>query len=156
MIKSWISFLLPNDEYKRQRILHFFAEGSILLLIYLGLAFTTANLTNWNLDLEVILGLAIVLFISYTFVRYTLSGIEYTDISTDKQYKKERNSFVQKSIIFGFTFFAISLFFIGSPEWKRDWIETLSISIIASLLLFLINYISLKRSFKNNKDVMGE
>jgi len=152
MIKSWISFLLPNDEYKRQRILHFFAEGSILLLIYLGLAFTTVNLTNWNLDLEVILGLAIVLFISYTFVRYTLSGIEYTDISTDKQYKKERNSFVQKSIIFGFTFFTISLFFTGS----REWIETLSISIIASLLLFLINYISLKRSFKNNKDVMGE
>src|SRR5690625_6610718 len=124
MIKSWISFLLPNDEYKRQRILHFFAEGSILLLIYLGLSFTTVNLTNWNFDLEVILGLAIVLFISYTFVRYTLSGIEYTDISTDKQYKKERNSFVQKSIIFGFTFFTISLFFTGS----REWIETLSIS----------------------------
>lgn len=156
MIKSWVSFLLPDDEYKRQRILHFFAEGSILLLMYIGMFFIIEKLTNWDLNLEVILGLSIVVFVSYVFARYILSGIEYTDIATDKQYKKEISTFIKESITFFIIFFTLSSMFIGTPGIKHNWFETLAVSIIAAILLFLINYISLKRSYKKNKELINE
>jgi hypothetical protein len=155
MIKSWLSFFLPDDEYKRQRIVYFLAEGSILLLIFLGLLFGANQLSRWSPDVDIILGLAIVVFILYVFTRYMLSGIEYTDVSTEKQYKRERSISVKKSIFFAITFFVLSILFMGVPRLKQEWIDILGISIIAAILLFLINYISLKRSYKKNKDLIN-
>ena len=39
-MKTWIHFLLPDDEYKEKKIMAFLAEGAIILLLSLiGISF---------------------------------------------------------------------------------------------------------------------
>lgn len=156
MIKSWVSFLLPDDEYKKQRMLYFIAEGAILLLIFLGITFGVKQYSSWKPDIEIVLGIAIVLFVFYVFLRYTFSGIEYTDVSTATQYNQKIKSFIKKSIIFAITFPVAYALIIGIQRIKEEWIDILAIAIIAALFLFLINYVSLKRSYKINRELLDE
>lgn len=62
-MKTWISFLLPEDEYKEKKILHFFAEGAILLFLALIVSLICSRFINF--DTETILFLHIALFAVY-------------------------------------------------------------------------------------------
>lgn len=78
-MKSWLSFLLPDDEYREKKALYFLSEGSVILLLFLiGTFFINKYVPNLQLDLELALFLAIWLFIGYVFLRYIISGMEYT------------------------------------------------------------------------------
>ena len=94
-MKSWISFLMPVDEYKEKRMLYFFAEGGILL--FLSLVLMMIGNKYFSLDLEFILLSAIILFILYVFARYIVAGIEYTEVATEMAYKKELRVILVKS-----------------------------------------------------------
>lgn len=153
MIQSWLSILLPDDEYKKQRMLYFIAEGAIILLIFLGITFGVKHFSSWKLDIEIVLGAAIAVFVLYVFLRYTFSGIEYTDVSTAKQYHKEIKFFIKKSIIFAVLFAVTYALFIGMQRIQEEWIDILAVASIASIFLFLINYISLNRSYRINKQL---
>ena len=151
-MKSWISFLMPVDEYKEKRMLYFFAEGGILL--FLSLVLMMIGNKYFSIDVEFILLSAIILFILYVFARYIVAGIEYTEVATEMAYKKELRVILVKSSTFLVGYTLLYLLFVGIPSSQSDWINLIGVSLCTSIVMFLINYISLKRSYNKNKELL--
>ncbi|MBH0160505.1 DUF3278 domain-containing protein [Fictibacillus sp. 26RED30] len=151
-MKSWISFLLPDDEYKERKMLYFFSEGAILLFLSL-FVMLIAN-KSLHLDAQTILLVAMGIFLFYVSGRYILSGIEYTDISTERAYKKELKATIMKTVGFIAIFLTIYLLFIGVPTSLNKWIEISGLLVSVSVVKFLSSYISLKRSYLKNKELL--
>lgn len=151
-MKSWLSFFLPNDEYKEKKMLYFMSEGAIILFFSL-IVMIVCN-KYFNLEVETVLLLAIAIFLFYVLGRYIISGIEYTDISTEKEYRKELRVIFIRTIGFVVIFITLYLFFINVPSSFNKWIEILALLICVSIGWFLSSYISLKRSYKKNKELL--
>ncbi|WP_041096494.1 hypothetical protein [Bacillus badius] len=151
-MKSWISFLLPNDEYKEKKMLYFFSEGAITL--FLSLIVMIICNKYFNLDVETVLLAALAIFLFYVSGRYIVSGIEYTDISTERAYRKELRVIFIRTIRFVVIFMALYLIFINVPTRLDKWFEILGLLISISVVWFLSSYISLKRSYKKNKELL--
>ncbi|MBD8025906.1 DUF3278 domain-containing protein [Ureibacillus sp. Re31] len=151
-MKSWISFLLPNDEYKEKKMLYFFSEGAVIL--FLSLIVMMICNKYFHLDVEIALLVAIAIFLFYVSGRYIVSGIEYTDISTERAYKKELKVISIRTIGFVVIYLVCYLIFINLPKNFNEWFEILSLLIGVSIIWFLSSYISLKRSYKKNKQLL--
>lgn len=152
-MKSWLSFLLSDDEYRERKTLYFLAEGSVILLLYLiGIFIINRFIPSIQLDLEFSLFIAIWIFIGYILLRYIISGMEYTDISTEQAYNNQFKIIIKKSCGFAIIFNLVYLFFIF-PNKSSQLFEIIAISIIGGFFLFFVEYISLKRSYKKNKDL---
>lgn len=151
-MKSWISFLLPDDEYKEKKMLYFFTEGAIIL--FLSLIVMMICNKFFNLDTETVLLAAIAIFLFYVTGRYILAGMEYTDIATKHAYKKELRVVCIRTIGFVIIFMALYLIFINIPSSLNNWVEILGLLISVSVVSFLSSYISLKRSYKKNKELL--
>jgi uncharacterized membrane-anchored protein len=151
-MKSWISFFLPNDEYKEKKILYFLSEGAIILF-FLLLVMIVCN-KYFNLNVETVLLLASVIFLFYVSGRYIVSGIEYTSISTEREYRKELRDIFIRTIGFVVIFMTLHLIFINVPSSLNKWFDLLGLLISVSVVCFLSNYISLKRSYKKNKELL--
>lgn len=151
-MKSWISFLLPNDEYKEKKMLYFFSEGAVIL--FLSLIVMMICNKYFHLDVEIVLLVAIAIFLFYVSGRYIVSGIEYTDLSTQRAYKKELKVISIRTIGFVVIYLVCYLIFINLPKNFNEWFEILSLLIGVSIIWFLSSYISLKRSYKKNKELL--
>ncbi|MGD7045706.1 DUF3278 domain-containing protein [Jeotgalibacillus proteolyticus] len=151
-MKTWISLLLPNDEYKEKKILAFLAEGGVLLFI--SLIFMTFLNRYTNVDAEIVLLISMGVFVLYISGRYTLSGIEYTEVSTEKAYKKERNVILVKSFSFILIFVCLYFVFIQFPATWAEWAEISGFLLTVFLLMYVSSFISLKRSYKKNKELI--
>lgn len=152
-MRSWLSFLLPVDEYRKKKALYFLSEGSVILLLFLTGAFIINKYApKLQLDLELILFFSIWLFIGYVFLRYIISGMEYTDISTEQAYKRQLKVIATKSCGFAIMFNLLYLIFI-LPHNNGEWFDVLGLSITAGVILFSLDYISLKKSYKVNKSL---
>lgn len=157
MKKSWISVLLPDDEYKDQKMVYFFAEASLILFAVLAALFCTVRLfPNWNVGAELALGICIVTFLVYVGARYIFSGIEYTEIATEKAYKKEKKRISLKSLSFVIIFLVLYLLFYGIPDTGAKGIEILVVVLLGGFFMFFTSYFSLKRSYKKNKDILED
>ncbi|MBC5635211.1 MULTISPECIES: DUF3278 domain-containing protein [Ornithinibacillus] len=153
-MKSWLSFLLPDDEYREKRALYFLFEGSVILLLFLiGIFIINRYVPYFQIDLEFALFIAIWIFLGYVFLRYITSGMEYTDISTEKAYKKQLKVILTKSCGFVIIFHLLYLVFMF-PNSISEWYEMIAVSIIGGLILFFVDYISLKNSYKKNKELV--
>lgn len=151
-MKSWVSFFLPNDEYKEKKMLYFLSEGAIIL--FLSLIVMIVCNKYFNLDVETVLLLNIAIFLFYVSGRYIVSGIEYTDISTEREYRKELRVIFIRTIGFVVIFMTLYLIFINVPSSLNEWFEISGLLISVSVVWFLSNYISLKRSYKKNKELL--
>ncbi|MBD7965850.1 DUF3278 domain-containing protein [Fictibacillus norfolkensis] len=151
-MKSWMSFLLPDDEYKERKMLYFFSEGAILL--FLSLFVMLIGNKSLHLDAQTILLVAMGIFLFYVSGRYILSGIEYTDISTERAYKKELKATIMKTVGFIAIFLTIYLIIIGVPTSLNKWLEISGLLASVSVVKFLSTYISLKRSYQKNKELL--
>ncbi|WP_096274497.1 hypothetical protein [Paucisalibacillus globulus] len=151
-MKSWITFLIPNDEYKEKRILYLLAEGGILLFLSLIV------MVIWNqyflMNTNTALLILVTIFLFYVTARYTLSGIEYTDVATESSYKKELKHIRTKTISFVLIFIVLFLFISGVPANKTEWVEIGGLLISVGFLWYLTSFISLKRSYKKNKELL--
>lgn len=150
-MKSWISFLLPNDEYKEKKILYFFSEGAILL--FLSLLVTLISSRFINFDMQTALFLHVVLFVVYVLGRYIVSGIEFASIATKQEYQKELKVIVIQSAVYTATFMLLYPILSGLPANFSEWLGILGFSTLAGLMVFFINFISLKRSYNKNKEL---
>lgn len=150
-MKSWISVLLPDDEYKEKKMLQFLSEGAILLFLSLLATLVFSRFTS--LDTETVLFLHAALFVVYVLGRYIVSGIEFTNIATEQEYRKELKLIVIKSAGFTVMFNVIFPFISGWPAGAGEWLSILGVSSLAGLMMFFINYISLKRSYGKNKEL---
>jgi uncharacterized membrane protein YfcA len=151
-MKSWMSFLLPDDEYKEKKMLYFFSEGAILLFLFLFVMLIGNK--SLHLDAQTILLVAMGIFLFYVSGRYILSGIEYTDISTERAYKKELKATIMKTAGFIVIFLTIYLLIIGVPTSLNKWLEISGLLASVSVVKFLSTYISLKRSYQKNKELL--
>lgn len=133
-MNSWISIFLPDDEYKRERVIYFLAEGGVLLLIYLVGALMINELfhLDWTTQLVVLIGLG--LYATYTTLRYSLSGVEFTDVAHPNDFKKQRKKLYFQSCGFFLIFLILSLLLRVD-----EWLTTLALALIASILLFFLN-----------------
>ncbi|MDQ0174903.1 DUF3278 domain-containing protein [Bacillus chungangensis] len=157
MEKSWLSFLLPDDEYKERKVVYFLAEGSIILLSVLVIMFSVNRiLPQWGLSVEFVLGVSIVAFLFYVFIRYLFSGIEYTNVSTEQEFSKEKGHIIFKSITFMVIFSIVYLLFFGITRTQKEWFELIILLLLAGFFIFLVDYISLKRSYKKNKELLDD
>ncbi|MGY0694654.1 hypothetical protein ACW2QC_18045 [Virgibacillus sp. FSP13] len=147
-MKSWISFLLPNDEYKEKMMLYFYCEGALLLLLSLIAMIIYNNYFDITVVNALLLSLAIFLF--YVSIRYVVSGIEYTDVTTTKAYKKELKIIAVRIAVFFISLILGYLIFAG-PE---KWFEILWLTLSVSLSWFVASFTSLKRSYNKNKDLL--
>lgn len=153
-MKSWISFLLPEDEYREKKILYFLSEGAIILLIYLTAIFIINKyISYFQIDLEFSLFTGIWVFLGYVFIRYIISGMEYTDISTEQDYNKKLKVTFVKSVGFIVIFVLLYTVFM-LPSSVNEWFDMIGISFIGGLILFSLDYISLKKSYRKNKDLL--
>lgn len=154
-MKSWIAFLLPDDEYKEKKMLYFMSEGSIVLVISLLIIFISSSyIPYFQVDLEFAIFLSIFIFIGYVFLRYIISGIEYTEIATEHSYKKEIKNILKRTCSFVVIFILLYLIFIEIPSNGEEWIEIIGLLLSVSLIWFFTSYISLKKSYKKNKDLL--
>ena len=151
-MKSWISFLMPDDEYKEKRMLYFFAEGGVLLFLFLVLIMFVNKFVS--IDLEIILLLAISIFVLYIFTRYIVAGIEYTEVATKVAYRKELRVIFTKIVTFFVIFTLLYLLLVDTPSSISGWSELIGFTLFGGVVMFLINYISLKRSYNKNKELL--
>lgn len=153
-MKSWITFLLPTDEYKEKRVLYFFSEGAIILV--LSLILLVIGNRFLTIDVETALLVAIGFFLFYVLGRYIISGIEYTEVVTEGSYKKETKHILGKTFSFAGIYLLLFFLFDGLPRDIDQWIEHISIVVTASLLWFFISYISLWRSYKKIRNCCND
>jgi hypothetical protein len=154
LMKSWLSIFLPNDEYKEKRVLYFLAESAVVLLaisfIFLAVKrFYPINQISDEIVVAALSGLVII----YTIIRYMVSGIEYSNVFNKTEYKKEVRSIVFQSLKFAVIFSVIYLLFTGIPKAKEGWVDLLGLSFLIWTFMFLLNYFSLKHSFKKNSEL---
>lgn len=147
-MKSWIAFLLPRDEYKEKMMLYFLAEGAVILLLALVGMLVYSN--YFNITITNALLLSILIFAMYVTARYSTSGIEYTNVTTIKAFKKETKEIATRTIVFFVMLVLLYLLLEGTDKWLNLVFLTLGISIT----WFLLSFISLKRSYHKNKDLL--
>lgn len=154
MEKTWIRFLIPDDEYKRRNMLVYFAEAAILQLIAMIVLLVTSRFKPSLIDSEIALLCLLFGTIAYIWIRYILSGMEFAEIMTEKAYRRERKVIVIKSTSFLLIMCVSMLSFYAFGTMAVPLIEGIIVTFIAALLLFLTNYVSLKRSYQKNRELI--
>lgn len=157
MIRSFINYLLPEDEYKRNRIVYFLAEAAVIQSVAL---FSIMLLSSW-FKWEVLEGYSLVLFgtffiLIYTFLRYMFSGMEHVNVVTKEQLAKRQKGIVKQGIGVGFFFLIFMLIFDGMPSSVNGVMEVILPTVFFVLIYITIDTISLKRSYKKNIELLDE
>ncbi|WP_240378241.1 hypothetical protein [Bacillus piscicola] len=142
MVHSFLNIFLPEDEYKRLRVLYFMAETtflSVVILLIFGLMKYILNFSTLDTEFVVLLGPFVMM--AYAYVRYILSGIEHTEVSNDQEYKKARRIAVKRSLLVGVVFFVLNFIIKGIPTnyvfGKRKMHKTENIYVATCLPTFL-------------------
>lgn len=134
MIKSFLNFLLPDDEYKRIRIVYFIAEAAVILAVVLLLYTLFTSWFDWQSGEGFVIAILSAFFIlMYTFIRYIFSGMEHTNVVHREQFVKKKKSILFNALGVGFVFFVLNLIFEGFPN---NWEEAMDI--IGPTIFFII------------------
>ncbi|AUJ25920.1 MULTISPECIES: hypothetical protein [Virgibacillus] len=154
MKRSFIHVFLPEDEYKQMRIVTILAEVAVIVSALLMLCLFAGSWFNWHMGgyLTAFFIFGFILF--YTYVRYILSGMEYAEIAGEINYNKAKRKVYSQSIRFGIIFSIVMFVTRGIPN---NWIGVLDIigpSILATIFYFIFDRLSLKKSYKKNKDLL--
>lgn len=80
--------------------------------------------------------------------------MEYGDVATEKAFRKERRVILIRTIGFVVIFLMLYLTIIEFPADWSQWFELLGLLLLVSVVMFITNYISLKRSYLKNKDLL--
>ena len=157
-MKTWLKIFLPNDEYKERQILIFLAEVAVLQVILI-LVLMAIDQLFIPLPSMFMLICCIFWILFYVGARYTLSGIEYTDICTEKEYKVQVKKIKTKSI----RFFAICLILsiilevfemVSLFDTRSDRIDFFVMLALMGVFLFATDYLSLRKSYLKNKELI--
>lgn len=154
MEKTWIRFLIPDDEYKRRNMLVYFAEAAILQLIAMIVLLVTSRFKPSLIDSEIALLCLPFGTIAYIWIRYILSGMEFAEIMTEKAYRREKKQVMVKSLTYFLVFNGLILLYYALGKMSVSLIEGLIVSSAGALLLFVTNFISLRRSYQKNRELI--
>ena len=157
-MKSWLKFFLPEDEYKERQMLIFLAEAAVMQVV---LIFVLMFISQSFIPMSSMFMLTICLFstILYVGMRYILSGIEYTDIDTEEAYKKQVKLLRVQSVKFVIIYLILAVILgvfemVSYFESRENKVEFFSLLAIMGVILFVPQYISLRKSYLKNKDLV--
>jgi len=132
------------------------AETTFLTVVFLLLFGLMKYILNLHLDTDLLVMISPFLMMAYVYFRYIFSGIEFTDVANKGEYKKQRHVVVKHSLLFGVVFLIIQFIVKETPTNYVEGIELIALPIIATLFYFLFDYISLKRSYKKNRELTDD
>lgn len=157
MEKTWIANLLPSDEYREKRLLYFIAEAVFILGTFLlSYLLIESFIVKMNISGNFIVMLSFGFLITYITLRSTLTGIEYPEVATKKDYRKVRRSKIYSSISFGIIFMFSYLLFKGIPSNLEELFDVLGPATLSAIFFFILNYVSLKKSYNKNKNLLDD
>lgn len=132
-----------QDEFKQQQIARFIVEAALLQFIVSFIMIALYIFTS--IEPLFLMLIPFALFLFYCIIRYMLSGIEFADVFTEQEYNKmkKRNLI---STIWIFFFNGLAFFFI-----EKSLLESSIFGLISGILMWSMNTISLKKSYKKNK-----
>lgn len=142
-----------QDEYIVQRKNQFKIEGLYIILGVLCINVIQGFIRD-ALSSHVILSLLILLFFaSYYMIRGAFSGTEYPNVASRNKYKQKRRELTVYTTITYIIFLALSIGdkFFFHPN--KEWLDIFAVSTIFLILLLLINYFSVKKSYEKNQDI---
>jgi len=151
-MNSWLTVLLPKDEYKQQRLYQFLAESAVLAVFYFAVMIAASLIWTLDTSLTLLGGLGIVLF--YALARYVLSGMEYTEVFTKSDYKKQLKKIIVQTVGFGVLYFVVYSLLSGLPANGTEWLEIGGFFSILLLMYFGIHFMSLRRSYSKNRQAL--
>ena len=154
-MKTWLSIFLSKDEYKERQMLIFLAEAAVAQVVLALVLFFISQLFM-PLPSKLILVICIFSIILYAGIRYIFSGIEYTDISTEKEYQKQVKALRGKSIRFAIIYIVLGVMFqlFGFFDGSINTLDFFIVSVISALFLFGMQYLSLRKSYLKNRDLL--
>ena len=131
-----------HDEFKQQQIARFIVEAALLQFI---VSFIIIGLhVSTSIDPLFLMVIPFALFLFYCVIRYMLSGIEFADVFTEQEYKKMKKRNL-RGAAWIFVINGIAFFFI-----EKSLFESLIFGLISGILMWSMNTISLKKSYKKN------
>lgn len=132
-----------QDEFKQQQIARFIVEAALLQFI---VSFVMIALyVSTSIEPLFLMLIPFALFLFYCIIRYMLSGIEFADVFTEQEYSKMKKRNL-KFAIWIFFFNGFVFFFI-----EKSLLGGLIFGLISGILMWGMNTISLKKSYKKNK-----
>lgn len=150
---SWLTMFLPEDEYKQKKLMSFLAEAAVIAFLTTLIGAALIRLTSIpTIGSEKSFLIIAAVLILYPLLRYILSGVEYGDIFTPQQYKKQIKHIAFRSITFFILFNLIYAIATEHHGWSTI-IQTAGLALIFMILLFLIDISSLTVSYKKNKNL---
>lgn len=154
MFRSFLNIFLPDDEYKRTRILYFMAEAMLMTVVaFLVIGMPVYFFNHLSIDGEALLFLTPFLMVTYTFLRYIFSGLQHTEIFHERDYKRERLQAIIRTGLSGFFFFIALLIIKGIPKNISETLDLIFLPVFFIIFYFILEITSLKRSIKKNKEL---
>ncbi|SDB81300.1 hypothetical protein [Shouchella lonarensis] len=154
MIRSWIGWLLPEDEYKRQKVLYFIAEGAGLSFVVSFLSYSYSlflmNSTNYDL-LFFIFFASIMIFPFYVTIRYVLSGLEHANIDGENDQNAKKKSLLKSTGIVSLIFLLSNILY--KPFASYGWFDIVGKATFFALFWYVAGYVSLSRAIRKSRQL---
>ncbi|MER2006877.1 MAG: hypothetical protein ABS939_05435 [Psychrobacillus sp.] len=140
-ILQWLS----TDEYKQKVISKILVEGAILQFILSFVMIAVYLFTDMEPLFLLLIPFAVFLF--YSLARYIFSGIEFANVFTADEIKaaKKRNLLSSIAFCVGMSLLSILM--------GRSMLDSVMVPLIAGILWFVMNSISLRKSVQKNADL---
>ena len=132
-----------QDEFKQQQIARFIVEAALLQFIVSFIMIALYFFTS--IEPLFLMLIPFALFLFYCIIRYILSGIEFADVFTEQEYNKmKKRNLMGAAWIFVVN--GLAFFFI-----EKSLFESSIFGLISGILMWSMNTISLKKSYKKNQ-----
>src|SRR5699024_2821246 len=80
----------------------------------------------------------------------------YPEVATKSRFRQEKRAKLFSSLIFGAVFLIIYIIFKGFPSSGKEIFDIIMRAVFATFFFFLFQYISLKKSYKKNKELLDD
>jgi len=146
-----------GDEYIEKKMTQFFSEAGMIVAAILFLDMIIRGLILGRPASEYIISaIGFAVYAGWILFRYLLSGFEYPEIAGQSAYRKKRKEIAALSLASGLTFAILTLIFIGIPEQLDSWVDFTAMVMLFVFFHLVINFISLRKSFQKNQDLLDD
>lgn len=155
-IKSFFQSQVSNDEYVDRKKLQFRLEALYIIIALLAINVLIGIITG-DYAGHVLLSAGILFFFAtYTLLRYVFTGLEYPEVGSKGAYKNKRREVLVYAVTAGAIFFVLSILQKLFFNSGRSWADIIGVGVIFLILYAILNYLSVKRSYKKNKDIFDD
>ncbi|MFC7321281.1 hypothetical protein [Halobacillus campisalis] len=93
---------------------------------------------------------------TYSTIRFAVLGMELTDVVSSKDYVRGKRKVWKTPIGIGAVYAIITLLHKGIPKNTEQTLDIAGPAVLIAVLLFFLNFTSLKKSYKKNKELIHD